>query len=72
MGKLLEFFSLLINITIHEDSPIDKLESSLYNGQSLISTCDVVCVENVRFFYFNEDGKLDLYVLVKKVYPVLK
>ena len=51
---------------MHEDPPIDNLDSSIYNGQSLVSTCDVVCVGNDTFFYFNEDGKLDLNVLVKK------
>ena len=57
---------------MHEDSPIEKLDSSIYNGQSLVSSCDVVCVGNGRFFYFKDDGKLDLHVLVKKRYPVLK
>ena len=41
MEQLLETFILRINITIHEDSPFYKLDSSLYNGQSLVSTCDV-------------------------------
>ena len=72
MEQLLETFILRINITIHEDSPIDKLDSSLYNGQSMVSTCGVVCVDNGRFFYFKEGGKLDIHVLVKKRYPVIK
>ena len=67
MEQLLKTFLLRVNITMHEDLPIDKLDSSIYNWQSLVSTCDVVCVGNGRFFYFNEDGKLDLNVLVKKV-----
>ena len=66
MGQLLETFILPINITMHEDSPIEKLDCSIYNGQSLVSTCDVVCVGNGIFFYFNVDGKLDLNVLFKK------
>ena len=65
MEKLLETFILRINITMHEDSPIDKLDYYLYNWQSLVSTCDVVYVGNGRFFHFNEDGKLDLPILVK-------
>ena len=67
MGQLLETFILPINITMHEDSPIEKLDSSIYNGQSLVSTCDVVCVGNGILVYFNEDGKLDLNVLLKKI-----
>ena len=66
MEQLLETFILRINIIMHEDSPIDKSDSFVYNGQSLASTCDVVCVGNGRFFYFNDDGKLDLHILVKK------
>ena len=66
MGQLLETFILPINITMHEDSPIEKLDSSIYNEQSLVSTCDVVCVGNGISFYFDEDGKLDLNVLLKK------
>ena len=57
---------------MNEYSPIDKLGSSLYTVQSLVSTCDAVCVGNGRCFYFNEDGKLDIHVLVKIIYPVLK
>ena len=38
----------------------------------MVSNCDVVCVGNGIFFYFNEDGKLDLHVLARKRYPVLK
>ena len=72
MKQLLGTFILRINITIHEEPPIDKLDSSIYNGQSLVSTCDVVCAGNGRFLYFNEDGKLDLRVLVKKRHTVLK
>ena len=57
---------------MNEDSPIEKFDSSIYNGQSLVSTRDAVSVGNGRFFYFNEDGKLDLHVIVKGRYPVLK
>ena len=48
------------------------LDYSLYNGQSLVSTCDVVCVGNGKILNFSQDGKLDLQVLVKNIYPVLK
>ena len=51
---------------MHEDSSIDKLYSSLYNWQSFVLSCDGVCVGNCRFFYFNEDGKLDIHALVGK------
>ena len=71
-GKSLETFISRINITIHEESPNDKLDSSLYNKQSLVSNCDVVCVGNGRFFFLDEDVTLDLHVLVKYIYPVLK
>ena len=66
MQQLLEKCILRINVIMHEDSPIDKLYYSLYNGKQLVSTCDVVCVGNGIFFYFNKDGKLDLHILVKK------
>ena len=66
MEQFLETFVLPINITMHEDSPIEKFDSSIYNGQLLVSTCDVVCVGNDIFFYIDEDDKLDIHVLVKK------
>ena len=30
------------------------------------------CVENGRFFYFNNDGKLGLCYILKRIYPVIK
>ena len=72
MKKLFETFVLPINITIPKNSPIENLDSSIYNSQSLVETCDIICVGNGRFFYFNEDGKLDIYVIVKIRYPVIK
>ena len=51
---------------------IDNLDSSIYNGPSLVSTCDIACVVNVRCFYVNEDGKLHLHVIVKQRFSVLK
>ena len=72
MEKLLENFILPINIAMHEDSRIENLDSSVYNGKSFVSTFDVVCVGNMRFFYFNKNGKPDVHVLFKKRYPVPK
>ena len=72
MKKFLETFKLPINITIPKNSPIEKLDSSIYTSQSLVSTCDIICVGNGIFFYFNEYCKLDIYVIVKRRYPVLK
>ena len=72
MEIFLEIFILPINITMHENSHFLNLGSSIYNEQSLVSNYDIVCVGNGRFFYFNEGGKLDIYVIVKIRYPVLK
>ena len=72
MNKLLETFILPINITMHKNAPIKKLDPSINNIHSLVSTCGIVCVWNGIFFYFNEDGKLDLDVIVKIRYSVLK
>ena len=63
MKQFLETFILLVNITMHENSPIEKLDSSIYNSQSLVLTYYIICVGSGIFFYFNEDGKLDLYML---------
>ena len=52
---------LQLNITTPKNSQIENLDSSKYNCQSLDSTCDKICVRNGRFFYFNDDCKLDLY-----------
>ena len=58
---------------MHEDLPIEKLDSSIYDGKSLVSTGDVACVGNGRFFCFSKDGKLDLHILVRReIRPVLK
>ena len=71
MEQLLETFILPVNITMHKNSLIEKLDYSIYNRQSLVSTFDIVCVDSGIFFYFSEDGKLDLRVIVKRRYPVL-
>ena len=57
---------------MHKNSPIEKLDSSIYNGQSLVSTCDIFCVGNGIFLYFNKDSKLYLHVIVKRRYPIIK
>ena len=72
MKQFLEKCILKIHITMPKNSPIEKLDSSIYNSQSLVSTCDIVCVGNGIFFYFNEDGKPDLHVIVKRRYLFLK
>ena len=64
MEQLLETFLLPINIKMHEHLHIENLDSSIYIGQSVLLTYDVACVGNGRFFYFNEDGKIDLHALV--------
>ena len=62
MEQLRETFILPINITMHQDSPTENLDSSMYNEQSLVSTCDVVFFGNGRFFYLNKDGKLNIHI----------
>ena len=57
---------------MHKNSPIERLDSSIYNGQQLVSTWDIVCVGNGIFFYLKKDGKLYLHVIVKRRYPVPK
>ena len=54
MEQLLETFISQMNITMHEDSPIEKLDYSIYNGQSLVSTWGLVCVGNGIFFLFQQ------------------
>ena len=53
MEKLLETFILLNNITMNEDSSIEKYDSSIYNIQSLVPTWDIIYVCNGILFYFN-------------------
>ena len=61
-------FILRLNITIPKHSHIENLNSLKYESQSLDSTCDKTCVGNGRFFYFNDDGKLDLCYILKRGY----
>ena len=55
-----------------KSSPLENLDSSIHNQHSLVSTCDIICFGIGRFFHLNEDGKLDLHVIVKIRYPVQK
>ena len=36
------------------------------------STCGKICLGNGRLFYFNDNGKLDLYYILKIIYPLIK
>ena len=36
------------------------------------SSCDKFCIRNGGFFYVKDDGKLDIYYIVKRRYPVMK
>ena len=66
MKQFHENFTLPFNITIPKYSHIEILYSSKN------STCDKICVGNGGFFYFNDDGKLDIYYIFKRRYPVIK
>ena len=35
------------------------------------SICDKICVGDGTFFYFSDDGKLDLCYILKRRYPVI-
>ena len=59
-------FILQFNIIIPKQYHIENLDSSKYKCQSLDSTCEQMYVVNGNFFYFNDDGKLDLYYILKK------
>ena len=54
MENLLETFILPINITMHENLPIEKLDSSINNGQFLVSICYIFFVGNGKFFLFQQ------------------
>ena len=43
-----------------------------YNYQSLSSTREKICVGGFRLFYFRDDGKLDIYSLLKYIPCYLK
>ena len=47
-------------MTIPKNSQIENLDPLKYSCQSLDSICDQKCVGNGKFFYFNDDDKLDL------------
>ena len=67
-----ESFILLFNITIPKHSQIENLNHSRNDFGSVDSSCDLICVGNGRFFYFRDNGKLDLYHIVKIRYLVIK
>ena len=62
---------LPFNITVPKHSQIEKLDSSKYNCQSFYSNCDKICSGIIIFFYFNNDGKLDIYYIVKIRHPFI-
>ena len=72
MKQLHTNFILPFNITILKYPQIENLDSLKDNGQSFDSACDKICVGNGRFFYFKNDGKLDLYYTIKRGYPIIK
>ena len=72
MNQFIETYKPLINIIMPKNSLIEKFDSSIYNSELLVSTCDIICVRNGRFFHFDEDGKLDMHVILKIIYPNLK
>ena len=47
------------------------MDYSKNNFESFDSSYDKNCVGNGIFFYFNDDGNLDLYYIVKYIYPVI-
>ena len=63
---------LILNITIPNKSQIENFNYSKYDCESLDSTCDEIFVENGRFFYFNNDSKLDIYYILKIRHSAIK
>ena len=62
---------LSFNITIPEHSQIETLNDPNIIVNNLIQAVINLCWEWI-FFYFNNDGRLDLYYIVKRRYPVIK
>ena len=54
------------HITIPKRHDIEKFNLKIYSCQSLISMGEIIWVGNERFFYFNDDGKLDIYYRIEK------
>ena len=51
--------------TIPKRYDIAKIDYLKYICQAFNSTCEKICVVNVRFIYFNDDGKPDIYIIFK-------
>ena len=51
-----------LSITIPKRYQIQKIDYLKYNYQYLNLTCKKICAEKSRFFYFNDDGKLEIYI----------
>ena len=64
-------YILPFNITISKRDQFKKDDLN-YNFQSLNSTSEKICMGNGRLFYFKDAGKLDLYYILKRRYPVKK
>ena len=60
------------HITIQKTDIIDKFHFWKYNSQPLNLINDNICVGNDRFFYLNDDGKLELFYMQKKTFPAEK
>ena len=58
---------LTCHITIPKIDDIDKSHLKIYNCQSLNPMIQMICLGNGKFFYFNYDGKLELYHIQKTV-----
>ena len=72
MEQFLETFILLINITIHEDSPIKICIIQYIMDNHWYKLLMYFVLVMADFFYLNKDGKLDLHVLVGKETPCSK
>ena len=65
-------FILPFNTTIPKHSQLEKVDYSKKDCQLFDSTCAKICTGNGICFYFNDDGKLDLYYILKTRYLVIK
>ena len=65
-------YRLQFNITIPKINHIENIDYLKYNDQSLNSIYEEICVGNGRLFYFDEDGKLDIYYILNEDSLLLK
>ena len=63
---------LQFHTTTPKIDDIETIDYLKYNFQSLNSTGEKICVVNGVLFYFNDDGKVYLYCIIFKRYPVIK